>query len=117
MTALPLQELDDAIGRLERTLALAGVLIAVVLAALYVWIQRLGIAPITRLAQTAEAITAGDHSLRAPDVDPHTEAGKLGIAFNLMLDERDETDARLKQFVADASHELRTPLTSMRGHL
>lgn len=117
MTALPLQELDDAIGRLERTLALAGVLIAVVLAALYVWIQRLGIAPIARLAQTAEAITAGDHSLRAPDVDPHTEAGKLGIAFNLMLDERDETDARLKQFVADASHELRTPLTSMRGYL
>lgn len=117
MTALPLQEVDDAIGRLERTLALAGLLIATVLAALYFWIQRLGIAPITRVAQTAEAITAGDHGLRAPDVDPHTEAGKLGIAFNVMLDERDEAEARLRQFVADASHELRTPLTSMRGYL
>jgi two-component system OmpR family sensor kinase len=117
LTALPLQEVEDAIGRLERTLALAGLLIAIVLAALYFWIQRLGIAPIARLAQTAEAITAGDHSLRAPDVDPHTEAGKLGIAFNVMLDERDGAEARLRQFVADASHELRTPLTSMRGYL
>ncbi len=117
VTALPLQEVDDAIGRLERTLALAGLLIAAVLAALYFWIQRLGIAPITRLAQTADAITAGDHRLRAPDVDPHTEAGKLGIAFNVMLDERDEAESRLRQFVADASHELRTPLTSMRGYL
>jgi two-component system OmpR family sensor kinase len=117
LTALPLQEVEDAIGRLERTLALAGLLIAIVLAALYFWIQRLGIAPITRLAQTAEAIAAGDHRLRAPDVDPHTEAGKLGIAFNVMLDERDGAEARLRQFVADASHELRTPLTSMRGYL
>ena len=117
VTALPLAEVDDAILRLERTLALAGLLIAAVLAALYFWIQRLGIAPISRLAQTAEAITAGDHRLRAPDVDPHTEAGKLGIAFNVMLDERDEAEIRLRQFVADASHELRTPLTSMRGYL
>ena len=96
---------------------MAGLLIAAVLAALYFWIQRLGIDPITRLATTAEAITAGDHSLRAPDVDPHTEAGKLGMSFNLMLDQRDAAEARLRQFVADASHELRTPLTSMRGYL
>jgi two-component system OmpR family sensor kinase len=33
-----------------------------------------------------------------------------------MLDERDEADSRLRQFVADASHELRTPLTSIRGY-
>jgi two-component system OmpR family sensor kinase len=33
-----------------------------------------------------------------------------------MLDERQEADDRLRQFVADASHELRTPLTSIRGY-
>jgi two-component system OmpR family sensor kinase len=117
VTALPMQEVEDAVARLRRTLTLAGLLIGAVLAALYFWIQRLGISPITRLAKTAEAIAAGDHSLRAPDIDPHTEAGKLGIAFNVMLDERDSAEARLRQFVADASHELRTPLTSMRGYL
>lgn len=117
ITALPLQEVEDAIGRLERTLLLAGLVIAVVLAALYLWIMRLGLAPITRLAATAEAVTAGDHSQRAVDIDIRTEAGKLGVAFNVMLDERDLAEARLRQFVADASHELRTPLTSLGGYL
>lgn len=117
VTALPLQEVNDAIGRLERTLILAGLVVLAVLAALYFWIQRLGLAPITRLAATAEAVTAGDHSQRAVDTDARTEAGKLGIAFNVMLDERDLAESRLRQFVADASHELRTPLTSMRGYL
>ncbi|MCA9859182.1 MAG: HAMP domain-containing histidine kinase [Thermomicrobiales bacterium] len=117
ITALPLQEVNDAISRLERTLIVAGVLVFLILMALYVWIQRLGIAPIARLARTADAVTVGDHTQRAVDVDPRTEAGKLGIAFNAMLDERDEAEARLRQFIADASHELRTPLTSMRGYL
>jgi two-component system OmpR family sensor kinase len=35
----------------------------------------------------------------------------------MMLDERDRSDTRLRQFIADASHELRTPLTSVRGYL
>jgi two-component system OmpR family sensor kinase len=117
VTALPLQEVDDAVSRLERTLALAGIVIAVVLAALYFWIQRLGLAPISRLAGTAEAVAAGDRDRRAVDTDRYTEAGKLGLAFNLMLDERDLAESRLRQFIADASHELRTPLTSMRGYL
>ena len=77
---------------MQRTLLFAGLVIVAVLAALYFWIQRLGLAPITRLAATAEAVTAGDHSQRAIDTDPRTEAGKLGIAFNVMLDERDLAD-------------------------
>ena len=56
VTALPLQEVEDTVDRLQRTLILAGIVIAIVLAALYIWIQRLGLAPITRLAGTAEAV-------------------------------------------------------------
>ena len=48
--------------------------------------------------------------------------GELAVAFNTMLDEiqqafseRDATEGRLRQFLADASHELRTPLTSIQG--
>jgi two-component system OmpR family sensor kinase len=44
-------------------------------------------------------------------------------AINRMLEEiesafaqRDATEQRLRQFLADASHELRTPLTSIRGY-
>jgi two-component system OmpR family sensor kinase len=57
-----------------------------------------------------------------PGTDPKSEVGQLGSALNSMLNEldaafreRDATEARLRQFLADASHELRTPLTSIQG--
>jgi two-component system OmpR family sensor kinase len=55
--------------------------------------------------------------------EPNTEVGQLGNAFNHMLDNVDEalsarrdSEAKVRQFVADASHELRTPLTAIRGY-
>lgn len=117
VAAQSLEETDAAISRLIRTMWIAGAIIAVVLVVVFVWVQRLGLSPIARVTATAEAITAGDRSQRVDVRDRRTEAGKLGLAFNLMLDERDLSEARLRQFVADASHELRTPLTSMRGYL
>ncbi len=117
VAAQSLEETDAAIERLVRTLWIAGAVIAVVLGVAFLWVQRLGLRPIARVTATAEAIAAGDRSHRVNVRDKRTEAGKLGRAFNMMLDERDASEARLRQFVADASHELRTPLTSVRGYL
>jgi two-component system OmpR family sensor kinase len=117
VAAESLEETDAAIARLVRTLWIAGAVIAVVLGVAFFWVQRLGLRPIARVTATAEAITAGDRSHRVDVRDARTEAGKLARAFNVMLDERDAAEARLRQFVADASHELRTPLTSVRGYL
>lgn len=117
IVAQPLTELDAAVAGLSRTLWIVGGIIAAGLGVAFFWIERLGLRPIARVTATAEAIAAGDRSQRVEVADAHTEAGKLGHAFNLMLDERDATEARLRQFVADASHELRTPLTSVRGYL
>jgi two-component system OmpR family sensor kinase len=82
----------------------------------------LGLRPLTRIERTAEAIAAGDLQRRVPDSHPRTETGRLGAALNVMLgrlaaaiSERERSEQRLRQFVADASHELRTPLTSIRG--
>ena len=93
--------------------ALAVALIAVT----FWWVERLGLRPIRRLTETADAIAAGDRTQRAGEADPRTEAGKLAHAVNVMLDERDADEERRRRFVADASHELRTPLTSIRGYL
>jgi two-component system OmpR family sensor kinase len=74
------------------------------------------------MATTARTITAGDLSQRVSPSEPRTEVGQLGLALNTMLgeieeafQERDATERRLRQFLADASHELRTPLTSIQG--
>lgn len=81
-----------------------------------------GLKPLTRMEEAAAAIADGDLTRRVPDPDPHTEAGRLGLALNTMLgrveaavEARIASEQRLRQFLADASHELRTPLTSIRG--
>jgi two-component system, OmpR family, sensor kinase len=58
-----------------------------------------------------------------PDIDPRTEVGQVGAAFNRMLfhveralSRRAASEARLRRFAADASHELRTPLSAIRGY-
>jgi two-component system OmpR family sensor kinase len=61
-------------------------------------------------------------SLRVTPTDGTDEVGQLGKALNSMLDDlqasfvaQKESEAKLRQFLADASHELRTPLTSIQG--
>ncbi|MGV9885127.1 ATP-binding protein [Streptomyces sp. NPDC003006] len=86
--------------------------------------------PLRRIAGTATRVSelplhSGEVALheRAPDADPRTEAGQVGAALNRMLDHvhsaldaRQQSETRVRQFVADASHELRTPLASIRGY-
>ena len=76
----------------------------------------------SRWPTTAGSITAGDLSQRV-DAGRRAHRGRPArLALNTMLDEierafaeRDATEQRLRQFLADASHELRTPLTSIQG--
>ncbi|MFC8199328.1 sensor histidine kinase [Streptomyces sp. NPDC060006] len=88
--------------------------------------------PLRRVASTATRVSelplhTGEVTLneRVPEseTDPHTEVGQVGAALNRMLDHvhgalhaRQESETRVRQFVADASHELRTPLASIRGY-
>ena len=95
-------------------------------------IVRLALRPLERMVATASRVAElpldrGEVALAvrvpAPDADPHTEVGKVGAAVNRMLGHvasaltaRQESENKVRQFVADASHELRTPLTSIRGY-
>lgn len=51
------------------------------------------------------------------------EIGDVGSALNTLIDSvdtalsaRNDSERRLREFMADASHELRTPLAAMRGY-
>jgi len=53
----------------------------------------------------------------------HSQCGQVGAALNQMLGHvssalaaRQQSETRVRQFVADASHELRTPLAAIRGY-
>ena len=123
VVAIPLSEVDFTLNRvvlLEGTIGAAVLLTVVVLG---MAIVRIGLRPLARMGQTAEAIAGGDLTRRVSPATPRTEIGRLGLALNGMLtqiesafQERTESERRLRRFIADASHELRTPLTSIRGY-
>lgn len=117
VVALPLDEVDSAISRLQWALGSGTAVIAAALLLAMWWVERLGLRPVAQLTAAADAIARGDRRQRVVGADARTEAGKLAVAFNVMLDERDASEERLRQFIADASHELRTPLTSISGYL
>lgn len=122
VVAMSLNGADSTVTRLVLIGAGVSLLILVLLAVGASWIVRIGLRPLTRMETTAARIADGDLDSRVPDADPHTETGRLGGALNTMLsriqqalDDRAASEARLRQFLADASHELRTPLTSIKG--
>ncbi|QXC61025.1 HAMP domain-containing histidine kinase [Aquihabitans sp. G128] len=122
VVATPTAELDAQMNRLlQIELVAAGALLTALAVGAWLILRR-GLRPLEHMASSASTITAGDLSERVAPADGRTEVGQLGLALNTMLDgiegsfrERDATERRLRQFLADASHELRTPLTSIQG--
>ncbi len=121
VVAVPTAEVERSLRGLVLIETIAGLaLLAVVTGGAWLILRR-GLRPLEDMADTARSIDAGDLSQRVAE-DGHTEVGQLGHALNSMLGElerafaeRDATEEKLRQFLADAAHELRTPLTSIRG--
>ncbi|HEY1737652.1 MAG TPA: HAMP domain-containing sensor histidine kinase [Acidimicrobiia bacterium] len=122
LLAVPLDSVETSLHKLLLIETIAGVALLLALAAGSWFVLRRGLQPLETMADSAEKISEGDLTQRVAPSDGRTEVGQLGLALNTMLDEieasfreRDATEQRLRQFLADASHELRTPLTSIQG--
>lgn len=120
--ALPLDDTRLTVRELLFIELAVGAVVLVVLATVTTLIVRLGLRPLTKIEHTANAIARGELGRRVADRDSRTETGRLGAALNTMvgrlvsaLRQREQSELRLRRFIADASHELRTPLTSIRG--
>ncbi|AOR33372.1 two-component sensor histidine kinase [Streptomyces fodineus] len=130
--ALPTAEADGTIDTLilvEISVTAAGLIAATLAGTVIVAVAT---RPLRKVAHTATRVSelrlhTGEVNLseRVPEAecDPHTEVGQVGAALNRMLDHvhgalhaRQQSEMRVRQFVADASHELRTPLASIRGY-
>jgi two-component system, OmpR family, sensor kinase len=116
IVATPLGDVDGTLHRLFLIeLLVTGIVLAAILL-IGLWIVRLGLRPLAAIGATADAIAGGDLSHRVERAEPRTEVGRLGLALNAMLGRIEESDNRLRRFVADASHELRTPLAAVRAY-
>lgn len=79
-------------------------------------VTRRVVAPVRELAAAADALAAGDDSIRVTEhgVD---ELAAVARAFNRMAAELAATEARRRSLLADIAHELRTPLATLDGYL
>jgi two-component system OmpR family sensor kinase len=130
--ALPTRSVTNTVNTLvivEVSVTAAGLVAAGIAGSVLVGIA---LRPLRKVAVTATRVSelplhSGEVTLdeRVPEneTDPHTEVGQVGAALNRMLDHvhgalhaRQQSETRVRQFVADASHELRTPLASIRGY-
>ncbi|PJJ70998.1 two-component system OmpR family sensor kinase [Diaminobutyricimonas aerilata] len=132
VVGLPLGDVQTTIGQLVLTIVLVTAAALVLAIGLGIVVVRLALRPLDRVMSTATRVAElpldrGEVALseRVPehDTDPRTEVGKVGAAFNRMLDHvasaltaRQRSEDKVRRFVADASHELRTPLTAIRGY-
>ncbi|MFG2333597.1 sensor histidine kinase [Streptomyces sp. NPDC048604] len=130
LVGIPIAEVEDALSTLivvELSVTGAGLVAASLAGTALV---RIALRPLRRVAATATQVAelplhSGEPALhqRVPEADPRTEVGQVGAAINRMLDHvdaalnaRQQSETRVRRFVADASHELRTPLASIRGY-
>jgi two-component system, OmpR family, sensor kinase len=129
VTGLSTGDEQQTLSRLlatELAIGAGAVVLAIVLTTAGV---RIGLRPLLRVTRTAREVSAelspagAGLDRRVPVTETETEVGQLAESVNTMLGAvetefaaRLASEARMRQFLADASHELRTPLTTIRGY-
>ncbi|HEU4808551.1 MAG TPA: HAMP domain-containing sensor histidine kinase [Homoserinimonas sp.] len=132
VTGLPLGEVEATLVQLSVVIGAVTLIAVGLTTGAGALIVRRALRPLERVAATASLVTElpldrGEVALSVrvadADADPSTEVGQVGAAINRMLGHvasalsvRQESEYKVRQFVADASHELRTPLASIRGY-
>ncbi|MFJ6456890.1 sensor histidine kinase [Paenarthrobacter sp. NPDC091669] len=132
VTGLPLADKQSAEASLVWTMVLVSLGGLIIIGLAGTVIIRRTMRPLEQLSEVATKVSrlpldAGEVALavRVPPSASHpgTEVGSVGHALNQMLNNvsnaleaRQESETKVRQFVADASHELRTPLTAIRGY-
>jgi two-component system sensor histidine kinase MprB len=115
--ALPLDDVDDTLGRLRWALALIGVAGIALAGLLAAAVARAGLAPVRRLDRTAEEVAHTGDLGRRIEVEGRDEVARLAHTFNDMLSALEASQESQRRLVMDASHELRTPLTALRTNI
>ncbi len=126
---LPLNDNGDTVSKLIGFQVSTAVAALVLLGVAGYVVVRRSLRPLREVEETAAAIAGGDLNRRVPVRNVDTEVDHLAQSLNAMLaqiqygvtateaseEAARRSEAKMRQFIADASHELRTPLTTIRG--
>lgn len=121
--ARPLAPVLDSVRQTSLYLGLFGLGIVALGSLLAYYLIRRSLRSLHAISESTHSIAAGDLTQRVPSGPKGSEVGMLSDSINVMLNQiehsfevKDQSEAKMRQFVSDASHELRTPLATVRGY-
>jgi two-component system sensor histidine kinase MtrB len=116
----PLTQEQDTLNLVQRAVAIAGLVLVLLLAAIAWLVTRQVVDPVREAARVAERLSAGRLEERMVVVGDD-DLARLAAAFNDMagslqaqIRQLEDLSRVQRRFVSDVSHELRTPLTTVR---
>jgi len=104
---------DRFMKAVDRSLWVAGGLVAGIALILAWFLLRHFTGPLRRLGAAAHRIAHGDLATRVAEAG-EDELGNLAQSFNTMAESLEQAERSKRQMIADVAHELRTPITVLR---
>ena len=117
VVAKNLDDVNESVSILKRSLAVAIPVVTGLLALLVWWLTGRVLRPVESIRREVASIEGHGGHRRVPTPGSEDEIARLASTMNEMLDRVQEATDRQRRFVADASHELRGPLTRLRSSL
>ena len=117
VVAKNLDDVNESVSILTRSLAVAIPIVTGLLALLVWWLTGRVLRPVESIRREVASIEGHELHRRVPAPASDDEIARLASTMNEMLHRVEEATDRQRRFVADASHELRGPLTRLRSSL